>query len=67
MRTVSLRARMTALYFAVLALSFVAFGWISDYGFRRSIEKTVNDASRANLQSVESMLVRLAPRASRVG
>lgn len=64
MMTVSLRARMTALYFAVVALSFVAFGWISDYGFRRSIEKTVNDASRANLQSVESMLVRLAPRES---
>lgn len=64
MKTFSLRARMTALYFAVLALSFAAFGWISDYGFRHSIETTVNAASRANLQSVESVVVRSAPSGS---
>jgi heavy metal sensor kinase len=62
MLTVSLRTRMTALYFAVLAVSFAAFAGISDYGFRRSIETTLNDASRANLESVQSVLVRAAPK-----
>lgn len=52
----SLRTRITALYFAVLAISFAAFAWISDYGFRHSIETTLNDASRSNLLSVESVL-----------
>jgi hypothetical protein len=40
-----LRARITAWYFAVLIVSFAAFAWISDYGFQRSIETTLNDAS----------------------
>jgi heavy metal sensor kinase len=56
-----LRARITAWYFAVLIVSFAAFAWISDYGFRRSIETTVNDASRANLESIENVLRRTAP------
>ena len=54
----SLRTRITLLYFAVLAISFTAFAWISDYGFRHSIETTVNDASRANLQIVRTVLSR---------
>jgi len=56
-----LRARITAWYFAVLAISFAAFAWISDYGFVRSIEITANDASRANLESVASLIRRTAP------
>jgi heavy metal sensor kinase len=44
------------LYFAVLALSFVAFFWICDIGFRQSIETTVNDASRKNLEIVERLV-----------
>lgn len=62
MLTLSLRARTTALYFAVLALSFTAFAGISDYGFRRSIEITVDDASRANLESIQRVVVRAALR-----
>jgi heavy metal sensor kinase len=57
-----LRARITAWYFAVLIVSFAAFAWISDYGFRRSIETTLNDASRANLESIENVLRRTAPK-----
>lgn len=64
MMAFSLRTRITVLYFAVLAISFAAFAWISDYGFRRSIETTVNDASRANLQSVQNVLARTAPKGS---
>jgi heavy metal sensor kinase len=56
-----LRARITAWYFAVLIVSFAALAWISDYGFRRSIRTTVNGASRANLESIESVLRRTAP------
>ncbi len=51
-----IRARLTALYFAVLALSFVAFVWVSDLGFRRSIEATVDNASRTNLETIQRLL-----------
>jgi heavy metal sensor kinase len=57
-----LRARITAWYFAVLVVAFASFAWISDLGFRHSIETTVNDASRANLDSVQSVLVRNVPK-----
>jgi len=57
-----LRARITAWYFAVLVVAFALFAWISDLGFRHSIETTVNDASRANLESVQRILVRVAPK-----
>lgn len=40
----------------MLVLTFVAFFWISDIGFRRSIEATVNDASLTNLKSVQRLL-----------
>ena len=52
----TIRARLTILYFLVLAASFVAFFWICDYGFRRGIETTVNDASRSNLEIVQRVL-----------
>jgi heavy metal sensor kinase len=52
----TIRARLTLLYFVVLAASFVAFFWICDFGFRRGIETTVNDASRSNLDIVQRVL-----------
>jgi heavy metal sensor kinase len=52
----TIRARLTILYFVVLAASFFAFFWICDFGFQRSIETTVNDASRGNLQSVRKVV-----------
>lgn len=52
----TLRARLTLLYFLVLAASFVAFFWICDFGFRRGIETTVNDASRSNLEIVQRVV-----------
>ncbi len=57
---VPIRARLTALYFGVLTVSFAVFVWVSDIGFRRSIEATVNDASRTNLESVQRLLLRTA-------
>jgi len=57
-----LRAKITAWYFAVLAVSFLSLAWISDAGFQHSIEKTVNDASLANLRSLQSVIVRTAPK-----
>jgi heavy metal sensor kinase len=56
-----IRARLTLLYCTVLGLSFVAFFWICDLGFRRSIEITVNDASRTNLEIVRRLLETAAP------
>jgi heavy metal sensor kinase len=52
----TIRARLTALYFVVLAASFCAFFWVCDLGFRRSIETTVNEASRSNLEIVQRVL-----------
>jgi hypothetical protein len=60
--TLPLRARITALYFTVLVIAFASLAWISDLGFQRSIETTVNDASRANLESIQRMLERTAPK-----
>jgi heavy metal sensor kinase len=53
-----IRARLTILYCAVLALSFIAFFWICDLGFRHSIETTVNEESQADLETVRRLLVR---------
>jgi heavy metal sensor kinase len=50
--TFTIRARLTLLYFLVLAASFLAFFWICDFGFRRSVETTVNESSRGNLESI---------------
>jgi len=52
----TIRARLTLLYLVVLAASFVAFFWICDFGFRRGIATTVNDASRSNLEIVQRVL-----------
>lgn len=53
---ITIRARLTLLYFVVLAASFVVFFWICDLGFRRGIETTVNDASRSDLDIVQRVL-----------
>src|SRR5262245_7141400 len=52
----TIRVRLTALYVVVLSLTFFIFFWISDVGFRRSIETTVNDASQRNLSIVRRLL-----------
>jgi heavy metal sensor kinase len=59
---VTIRTKLTALYFVVLAASLSIFVWIGDAGFRRSIEVTVNDASSRNLQSLQRLLEGSAPR-----
>jgi heavy metal sensor kinase len=51
-----IRVKLTALYTVVVILTFVCFVWVSDLGFRHSIEKTVDDASRTNLQAVGRIL-----------
>jgi hypothetical protein len=49
------------LYCTVLGLSFIAFFWICDLGFRHSILTTVNSASRTNLETVARLLAASAP------
>jgi heavy metal sensor kinase len=58
----TIRTKLTALYFVVLATAFSSFIWISDVGFRRSIEVTVNDSSNVNLQSLQRLLESSAPK-----
>ena len=57
----TIRTRLTLWYFGVLAASFLAFFWICDLGFRRSIETTVNDASRNNLEAVRRVIEKCHP------
>jgi heavy metal sensor kinase len=57
----TVRTRLTLWYFAVLAASFLGFFWICDLGFRRSIETTVNDASRGNLEAVRRVIDKWQP------
>jgi heavy metal sensor kinase len=57
----TIRTRLTLWYFAVLAASFLGFFWICDLGFRRSIEATVNDASRDNLEAVRRVIDKSQP------
>ena len=54
----TIRTRLTLWYFGILAASFLAFFWICDLGFRRSIETTVNDASRDNLEAVRRVIAK---------
>jgi heavy metal sensor kinase len=51
-----IRVKLTALHSAVVILSFISFFWVSDLGFQHSIEATVNDASRTNLEVVQRLL-----------
>jgi heavy metal sensor kinase len=60
-----IRARLTVLYFAVLALTFVFFFCVSDIGFRHSIEATVDNASRTNLETVRRLLANNSSREER--
>jgi heavy metal sensor kinase len=52
----TIRVRLTLLYFAVLALSFLVFFWICDIGFQHSIETTVNESSRTNLEIIKRLV-----------
>ncbi|MGB2626311.1 MAG: ATP-binding protein [Candidatus Acidiferrum sp.] len=58
----TIRARLTLLYSLVLGASFLVFFWICDMGFRHSIETTVNDASRSNLDIVQRVIADSAPK-----
>jgi len=51
-----IRSKLTALHSGVMIFSFASFFWIADLGFRHSIETTVNDASRTNLDVVSRLV-----------
>jgi len=57
----TIRTRLTLWYSGVLAASFLGFFWICDRGFQRSIETTVNDASRNNLEAVRRIIDKYSP------
>jgi heavy metal sensor kinase len=57
-----IRIKLTALHSTVVILSFVSFFWVSDLGFQHSIEATVDEASRSNLEVVHRLLQNKAGR-----
>jgi heavy metal sensor kinase len=52
----TIRSHLTLLYLTVMAASFIAFFWVSDIGFRHSIDATVDNASRTNLETIKRLL-----------
>jgi hypothetical protein len=63
--SLSIRWRLTLLYCLVLGLSFVVFFYICDIGFKHSIETTVNEASRGNLEIIRRLLESSTPSGQR--
>lgn len=59
--SLSIRWRLTLLYCLVLGLSFVVFFYVCDIGFKHSIETTVNEASRGNLEIIRRLLQSSTP------
>ena len=54
--SLTIRARLTLLYFGVLTGALLIFVLLCDYGFQRSINTTVNEASLNNLESVRRVI-----------
>jgi len=57
--SLTIRARLTLLYFGVLTGALLIFVLLCDYGFQRSINTTVNEASLNNLESVRRVIDRI--------
>jgi heavy metal sensor kinase len=60
--SVTVRTRLTAWYFLVLIVSFALFGWVVDFGFRRSIAKTMDDSLQGNFATVQHVVSESLPK-----
>lgn len=52
----TVRTRLTAWYFLVLIISFALFGWVVDFGFRRSVARTMDDSLQGNLGTAQRVI-----------
>jgi heavy metal sensor kinase len=64
MRALPIGARLTLWYFAVFALTFVAFGSAMLLAMRTSVDAVIDDELQARLQGVQRMLERFDPAVS---
>jgi hypothetical protein len=61
-KPLSLRARLTAWYFAVVALSFLLLSVVALYGMNRSIAGAVDTGLRDRANSIHYLIERVAGR-----
>jgi heavy metal sensor kinase len=52
----TVRTRLTAWYFLVLIVSFALFGWVVDFGFKHSVERTMDYSLQGNLGTVQRVI-----------
>src|SRR6266705_3807488 len=61
MKSLPIRVRLTAWYFAVLALTLSLFGLSAYFAMRNSIHETVDEALRDRLGGVRELIERNSP------
>jgi two-component system, OmpR family, heavy metal sensor histidine kinase CusS len=60
MRPLPIRAKLTAWYFAVLAVTFVLFGAVAFFTMQKSIETTIDENLRDRATDVQELMKRVA-------
>ena len=61
MKPLPIKIRLTAWYFAVLALSLALFGAIAFFSMRRSIETTVDESLRDRADGIQELMEHVLP------
>lgn len=61
MKPMSIRARLTAWYLAVVVATFVLFSVIAFYAMRKSIDTTVDEGLRDQVSGVKALMGRVLP------
>lgn len=64
MKTLSIRAKLTAWYFVVLVVTFAVFSAIAFYAMRRSIDTTVDEQLQDQVAGVKELVQRILPQGS---
>jgi heavy metal sensor kinase len=61
MKPLPIRIRLTAWYFAVLALSLALFGVVAFFSMRKSIETTVDESLRDRADGIQELMEQVLP------
>ena len=62
MRQLPIRVKLTAWYFAVLAVTFVLFGAVAFFAMQKSIESTVDESLRGRAEGIRELMERVLPK-----
>ncbi|MBZ5565219.1 MAG: HAMP domain-containing protein [Acidobacteriia bacterium] len=57
-----IRVKLTAWYFAVLAVTFVLFGAVAFFAMQKSIESTVDESLRDRAEGIRELMERVLPK-----